>query len=180
MPAFPRNAVRHLYEYFFGFSVEVTPEELQLLIDNPDIRSIEPVFLVYPNLAQGIPLIRGTTYRSQYNGEGLSVAICDTGIDYNNSYLGGGGFPNSKVIGGYDFGENDSNPLDGNSHGTACAGIVAGALGASSDYIGGVAYNAKLYALKISNSSGSAYTDDIAEAWQWCVTHQMTIPVTRS
>jgi subtilisin family serine protease len=177
MPAFPRNAARRFYDNFFAFSAEVTPEELQLLINNPDVRSIEPVYLLYPDLAQGIPLMRGDVYRTQYNGQGLSVAVCDTGIDYNNTYLGGGGFPNSKVIGGYDFGDNDTNPLDKQGHGTACAGIVAGALGTTADYIGGVAYNATLYALKISfGDKGNSNNEIIADAWDWCVTHQNDNP----
>ncbi|MBC8417309.1 MAG: S8 family serine peptidase, partial [Desulfobacterales bacterium] len=98
--------------------------------------------------------MNASTTRSTYNGSGLAIAICDTGIDYTHSKLGNGGFPNSKVIGGYDFGDNDSNPMDLEGHGTACAGIAAGDLGTVGDYIGGVAYGAKLYALKISVSLG--------------------------
>ena len=174
MPDFPRKAVRYSYDNIFAFSVEVTPEELKLLLSNPEIQSIEPVTILHAHLKQGIPLEKADTYRSQYNGQGLSVAICDTGIDYTNDYLGGGGFPNSKVIGGYDVGESKSDPMDRNGHGTACAGIVAGALAASGDYIGGVAYNAKLYALKISSTAtgGSATTAAMVAAWDWCVTHQ--------
>lgn len=110
----------------------------------------------------------------------MAVAICDTGIDYNNTYLDGGtgGFPNSKVIGGTDTGEDDDDPMDRNGHGTACAGIVAGEQGSEGDYIGGIAYNAKLYAVKLSNTptGGSASTDDMVAAWDWCVTHQLDDP----
>jgi subtilisin family serine protease len=180
MPGFPMTAVRYRYDNIFSFSVEVTPEELKLLLANPEIQTIEPVIILHAHLAQGIPLEKADTYRSQYNGQGLSVAICDTGIDYNNAYLGGGGFPNTKVIGGYDFGEMDKDPMDGNGHGTACAGIVAGALptSTSGDYIGGVAYNAKLYALKISSTAtnSSASNAAMVAAWDWCVTHQNINP----
>ena len=103
----------------------------------------------------------------------MAIAVCDTGIDYTHAKLGNGGFPNSKVIGGYDFGDNDSNPMDLQGHGTACAGIAAGDLGTVGDYIGGVAYGAKLYALKISiGATDSAYSSAIANAWDWCVLHQ--------
>ena len=112
-----------------------------------------------------------------YSGEGLSVAICDTGIDYSHAALGNGGFPNSKVIGGYDTGDNDNDPMDLEGHGTACAGIAAGNFGSDGDYIGGVAWGAKLYALKISRGSGgSAYISDMIEAWEWCITHQYDDP----
>ncbi|MDD5760135.1 MAG: S8 family serine peptidase, partial [Desulfobulbaceae bacterium] len=109
---------------------------------------------------------------------GVAIAICDTGIDYTHPRLGGGGFPNAKVIGGYDTGQEDTNPMDANGHGTACAGIAAGDLGTTADYIGGVAYSAKLYALKITDSEtgGSAWTSDIIQAWEWAITHQFDDP----
>jgi len=170
--------ITNRFKYVYGFSAKVTLKGLQALLANGDVASIEKDFIVYPNLAQGIPLMNATTARSSYSGSGISVAICDTGIDYTHSRLGGGGFPNSKVIGGYDCGQNKSDPMDGNGHGTACAGIVAGDLGTVGDYIGGVAYSAKLYALKISDTAtgGSAWTSDMVEAWEWCVTHQNDDP----
>jgi len=85
------------------------------------------------------------------------------------------------VIGGYDFGDNDADPRPGvvanSSHGTSCAGIAAGDLGPLLDYIGGVAYGAKLYALKIAADTNSQ-TDDskIIAAWDWCVTHKNDDP----
>jgi hypothetical protein len=114
------------------------------------------------------------TYRSAYNGDSVAVAICDTGVDYAHARLGGGGFPNSKVLGGYNFGDNTADPFpDTQAHGTCCAGIAAGDLGTVGDYIGGVAYSAKLYALKITTgSSGSANNSAIISAWDWCVSHK--------
>ena len=163
--------------YMAGFSAQVTLEGLEVLAEDPDVLSIEKDVLLYPNLAQGIPLMNASVARSSYGGEGVSVAICDTGIDYNHAALGNGGFPNSKVIGGYDTGDNDNDPMDMQGHGTACAGISAGSLGNQGDYIGGVAWGAKLYALKISQGSGgSAYLSDMIEAWEWCVTHQYDDP----
>jgi hypothetical protein len=97
--------------------------------------------------------------------------------------LGGGGFPNSKVIGGKDCGENDSDPLPDpivDIHGTPCAGIAAGDLNSAWEdtrgYIGGVAYGAKLYALKLSESDGTIYTDTLNDALNWCVSHKNDNP----
>lgn len=163
--------------YIFGFSAEVTLQGLQDLIDNASVLSIEKDGILYANLAQGIPLMNASTPRSSYNGSGLSVAICDTGIDYTHPRLGGGGFPNTKVIGGYDTGDDDTDPMDLFGHGTPCAGIAAGDLGTVGDYIGGVAYNAKLYAIKISHGSGGeAYDSNMIEGWEWCITHQYDDP----
>ncbi len=165
------------FTYMPGFSAQITLEGLEALAEDPDVLSIEKDVLLYPNLAQGIPLMNASVVRSTYAGQGVSVAICDTGIDYTHVNLGSGMFPNSKVIGGYDTGDDDNNPMDLDGHGTACAGISAGNLGSNGDYIGGVAPEAKLYALKISHGSGgSAYLSNMIEAWEWCIAHQYDDP----
>ena len=165
------------FTYIFGFSAEVTLQGLKDLMADADVLSIEKDEILHPNLAQGIPLMNASIPRSSYNGSGLSVAICDTGIDYTHPKLGGGGFPNSKVIGGYDCGDDDNNPMDADGHGTACAGIAAGDMGNVGNYIGGVAYSARLYAVKVSSGTGgSAYTSDMIEGWEWCITHQYDDP----
>ena len=168
----------HRFENQAGFSGWVTKKGLAKLRADPAVESIEPVFELQAHLAQGIPLMSADTVRAEYNGQGLAIAICDTGIDYNHERLGNGGFPNTKVLGGYDFGDDDADPIPNTqSHGTSCAGIAAGDLGTVGDYIGGVAYNAKLYALKISDGTGgSATSDAMIAAWDWCVTHQWDDP----
>ena len=52
-----------------------------------------------------------------YSGEGIKIAVIDTGVDYNHPDLFGLG-PDGKVIGGYDFVDNDKTPFDTNGHGT--------------------------------------------------------------
>ena len=170
---------RHRFDNIAGFVADVTPAGLKALQAHAQVVSIEPVILLQAHLAQGIPLIGGMTYRSTYNGAGLAIAICDTGVDYTHARLGGGGFPNSKIIGGYDYGDSDADPMPDSTqaHGTCCAGIAAGDLGTVGDYIGGVAYNAKIYALKITaGTSGSASSAAMASAWDWCVTHKNDNP----
>jgi hypothetical protein len=169
--------INSLFRYVFGFSAEVTLRGLEELVDHSGVASVEKDRVLHAQLAQGIPLIRASIPRTNYNGSGLAIAICDTGIDYTHPMLGGGGFPNSKVIGGYDCGDDDSDPIDQHGHGTGCAGIAAGDLGADGDYIGGVAPGAKLYAIKISTgTSGSASTSNMIEGWEWCITHQHDEP----
>ena len=41
----------------------------------------------------------------------MTVAVIDTGVDYNNPALGGGFGPGAKVIAGYDFADNSTNPM---------------------------------------------------------------------
>src|SRR5690606_9168328 len=63
-----------------------------------------------------------------FTGVGQTVAVIDTGIAYNHYALGGGVGPNNKVVGGWDFTENDWNFYDDQgpkaAHGTHVAGII--------------------------------------------------------
>ncbi|MEM2112827.1 MAG: S8 family serine peptidase [Candidatus Nitrosocaldus sp.] len=86
-------------------------------------------------------------------GEGVKVALIDTGVDYTHKDLYGFG-RDGKVIGGYDFLEKDDDPIDVDGHGTAVAGIIA-----ADGEMRGIAPKVKLLAYKIA--SGSNYTSSL-------------------
>lgn len=87
-------------------------------------------------------------------GKGIVIGIIDTGVDYLHPALGGGFGPNFKVIGGYDFVNDDGDPMDDQGHGTHVAGIAA----ANGGGLKGVAPDAKLMALKVLGAGGSGQT----------------------
>ncbi|MDE3058278.1 MAG: S8 family serine peptidase [Bacteroidota bacterium] len=94
---------------------------------------------------------------SSTKGGKVRIGILDTGIDYNHEALGRGFGPGFKVIGGYDFVNNDSDPLDDNGHGTHVAGIIAG----NSSTLHGIDPNAELLAYKVLDQNGEGYTSTI-------------------
>jgi thermitase len=85
------------------------------------------------------------------------VAVVDTGIDYTHGDIA----PNYVPL-GYDWVNDDNDPIDDQSHGTHCAGIIAAALN-NSIGIAGIA-QVKVMAEKCLNSEGWGYESDCAQA----------------
>lgn len=176
--------IQRKFAYENGFAARVSLSGLEDLLADNRVYAVFEDRLLQPMTTQGLSLMQGSTPRARYDGSGIAIAVLDTGVDYNHPMLGGGGFPNSKVIGGVDIGDDDFDPFDAHGHGTACAGIAAGdrPTSAVGDYIGGVAPGTRIYAVKISHSdvygqpTGEAWTSDILEALEWCITHQYDAP----
>jgi len=112
----------------------------------------------------GVDRIDAELVHPTNKGAGVKVAIIDTGVDYTHEDLDANFDP---TLLGYDFVNNDSDPMDDNGHGTHVAGTIA----AEDNDIGviGVAPEANLYSLKVLNSSGNGYYSDIIDALGWCV-----------
>ncbi len=180
-PAMFNAPMKRIYENVPAISMEVDQQTLDFLKTSELVAAIEPLMTLDEHTAQGVPLMAADVYRSIYDGSGVSIAIVDSGVNYNHAAFGGGGFPNAKVIGGYDFGTGDADPIpSGSNHGTSVAGIAAGDVTNNStypNYIGGVAPGSKIYALKVMpDGSGSTDTGKLTAAIDWCVTHQYDDP----
>ena len=115
--------------------------------------------------------------RSTYNvnGTGMTVAVIDTGVDYNNSALGGAFGPGYKVVAGYDFADNSANPMATTSqHGTAVAGLI----GSDDPSDLGVAPGVDIVALRVTDSTNTASLTSIANALQWVINNHAQYNIT--
>jgi len=114
----------------------------------------------------GLTAVRDTD--AVKKGEGIKVAVLDTGIDYKHSDLA----PNIK--GGISIVDDYSTDfMDVNSHGTHCAGII----GAIENETGvtGVAPKCDIYGVKVLGSGGSGSYDSIAKGIYWAIENHMDI-----
>ncbi|MBX3434811.1 MAG: S8 family serine peptidase [Pirellulales bacterium] len=102
-----------------------------------------------------------------FTGSGQTVAVIDSGIAYDHYALGGGLGSNYRVVGGWDFTEeNDANPYDdgaSGSHGTHVAGII----GSTDATHRGVAPGVDLVALRVFNDVGAGYFSWVENALRW-------------
>ncbi|WP_193104890.1 S8 family serine peptidase [Brachybacterium sp. FME24] len=173
-----------------GMSVEMDDTDVAKLRDVQGVSAVYPVLEVsapvpsdsapedvYGNAMTGVDQVQEV---DGLTGEGVTVAVIDSGIDYNNPDLGGSGvddetadFPNDRVVGGYDYvGDDydssngvpvapDDYPDDCGGHGTHVAGIV----GADGE-VTGVAPEADFLAYRIFGCDGTSSTDVILEAME--------------
>ncbi len=100
-------------------------------------------------------------------GRSVRVAVLDTGIDYNHPDLA------ANYRGGYDFINNDNDPIDDQWHGTHVAGTVA----AIKNGFGavGVAPEVDLYALKVLSATGSGSYSAILSALDWSILNNIHV-----
>lgn len=108
--------------------------------------------------------VAGLTNRHGLTGSNQTVVVIDSGIAYDHVALGGGW--GNRVVGGWDFAENDSNPYDDGPagfHGTHVAGII----GSSDATYQGVASGVDLVALRVFNDSGQGNFSWVEQALRW-------------
>ena len=109
----------------------------------------------------------------------VRIAVIDTGVDYNHPDLKSNMWVNSKEIPnngidddkngyiddvyGYDFANNDSNPMDGNGHGTHCSGTI-GAVHNNQTGVSGVMADVSIMAIKFLGDDGSGSLEGAIKA----------------
>ena len=112
-------------------------------------------------------------------GNGVIIAVVDTGLDYNHGDIAAnvwnnvGDIPGNGIdddgngfvddVRGWDFANPGNDPIDLNGHGTHVAGTIA-ALGDNNVGVVGVAFQAQIMPVKGLNDDGNGLSSDLANA----------------
>ena len=140
-----------------GIAADIDKDTLVALSADADVKKVELDREVKITLDTSLDQIRAKevwnlqdSQNQALTGFGIDVAIIDTGVDYTHLDLGGCLGQDCKIIGGYDFVNNDNNPMDDHGHGTHVAATVAG-----KGLLNGVAPDARILAVKVLSAGGS-------------------------
>lgn len=116
-------------------------------------------------------------------GAGIIVAVIDTGVDYSHEDLSANIWVNTAEtingvdddqngfvddVRGWDFVDDDNDPMDAEVHGTAVAGVIA-AVGNNTQGISGVAPQAKMMVVRGLVDQNTGYHSDLARAIYYAV-----------
>ena len=163
-------ALRHIYDDALGgFAIKVPNEKaLEAIMKFPEVDYVEPDIKVKAfaqSLPTGIDRV-DADLSSTKSGDGsgsvnVDIAILDTGIDLNH--------PDLNIYSQVTFVSGTSSGNDDNGHGTAVAGIAAAK--DNSGGVVGIAPGARLWSVKVLDSSGNGFTSDIIEGIDYVTAH---------
>lgn len=157
------STIRHEYlRTFTGAAVAADEVVVRQLRELPYVLRVMPDNEARASVEPGIAAIRADQVWTAHGtrGDGVIVAVLDSGIDYLHPALGGGFGDAFKVESGWDFVNADADPMDDFGHGTHVAGIIA----ADSPELEGVAPGARLIAFKVLDETGAGLMSDVIAA----------------
>jgi hypothetical protein len=155
---------------------------------------VEPVYVVHaldtlPNdpfmgNLYGMPQINAPQAWDEHQGDQeFVIAVIDTGVDYTHPDLVDNIWTNPGEIAGngqdddfngyiddvygYDFADNNSDPMDINGHGTHCAGTIGG-VGNNNVGVAGVNWRCRIVAAQFLGSSGGGSIEGAINAVEYC------------
>src|ERR687898_532676 len=157
------------------------------LAKRPDVQYVERNGIVEPTAVSSDPqvgfqwhhtVIRKTADLGTLPSAPPTIAVVDSGVDYNHPDLAG------KVIKGPDFVNKDFDPMDDFAprgqligHGTQVAGIAAATAG-NGQFGEGVSPNSKILAIKVLSADNFSYDFDVVQGLAYARTAKTT-PATK-
>lgn len=172
------NFINNNFHSEFGYGMVDTTAAIALLknqVQSPEQVDALAVNTSLNNNRQNEILNLPESWNQGFTGQGVTVAVVDSGVMVNHSDLNdniwvntgevaGDGVDNDNNgyvddVYGWDFIDNDNSPIPANNnaienHGTQVAGMIAGEAAANGASITGGAFNARIMPLRVSVNNG--------------------------
>lgn len=150
-------------------ALDLSKSELEAFQNDPNIEYIEPdspVQAASEQIPSNVERVHApAAHSSGYTGQGVKVAVLDTGVDTASTEL--------HVSGGASFVPNDTSFEDQNGHGTHVAGILSAL--EDGQGIVGVAPGVDLYSVKVLNEKGAGSYSQVIQGIEWAIDNHMDI-----
>ena len=106
-------------------------------------------------------------------GEGVTVAILDTGISNQSGLLNGADGSQSRLVAWVDLvDEGNKTPVDPNGHGTHIAGIIANSQTGADGEWNGVAPGVNLVSIRVLDEQGKGTYQTAIKGIEWVIDHK--------
>jgi len=170
-----KGVIRHEFEFFPGYSLEIEKSELEKILYVKKVYPVRRLHIIKP-LSAGVStednrneiINADTLWDLGYTGKNVTIAIIDGGVDETHPDLIG------KVKSRVSF-VDDEDTGDLYGHGTHCASLAAGTGAVSNGKYRGVAPEANLLNVKVCNSAGYCYEDDILAGIEFAMQHDADV-----
>ncbi|MBX5321403.1 MAG: S8 family serine peptidase [Candidatus Bathyarchaeota archaeon] len=171
---FSAVTVKHAYTLVSAVAVTAPAEVIPKLAEFSGVVRIEPDFQVQVALDTAVQVINVDRVWADYGlyGENQTIAVLDTGIWPEHPDFEG------KIVGWADFVNSNPDPYDDNGHGTMVASIAAGTGAGSNGTYKGVAYMAKIVAIKVLDEKGRGYVSNIIRGLEWVAANKNVYNIT--
>jgi serine protease AprX len=145
-----------------ALTIAATPRQIEQLTGEPSVERIWADLPVFARLDESVPIIRTPlVWKAGFTGQGVTIAIVDTGIDLQHPDFEG------RIADAVDFTGQGAD--DNNGHGTHVASVAAGSGAAGDGRYRGVAPGAMLIAAKVLRANGMGRQSDTMAGIEWAV-----------
>jgi serine protease AprX len=157
-----------------AIAADIPNSAIAAIASNPIVRRMALDRLTAGAMDRTSATVGASAVREQYgySGDGVGVAVIDSGITSWHDDLMREAVPGSQRVDGFvDLVNGQPVPYDDHGHGTHVAGIIAGNGHDSSGARSGIAPGSHLVVLKVLDDSGRGRISDVIAAFDYVVQH---------
>ena len=160
------GSIKYKLPMIDSYVIEVDEDQLIELHKKNDVWSYELDTHITAQMNRVSDII-GLKWAHERNikGEGIGVAVADTGLCLHKDFVEGG----NRILSFYDLLHGRTEPYDDNGHGSHVSGIIGGNGFLSGEKYIGIAPKCNLIGIKVLDQRGDGNISDVLAGLQWII-----------